>query len=77
MGGSALLESPSNLVTLCGRGNKDLDHGKVHGNPEWARNHGWIVSRHLDPAEIPVDMVDGWWLLDADGGRRPYVQEVA
>jgi len=72
MGGSALLESPANLVTLCGRGNKDLCHGKAHGNPQWARNHGWIVSRSLDPAEIPVDMHDGWHTLDAAGARHPY-----
>jgi len=77
MGGSALLESPSNLVTLCGRGNNDLCHGKVHGNPEWARNHGWIVSRHLDPREIPVDMCDGWVLLDDAGRRHPYTGEGA
>jgi 5-methylcytosine-specific restriction endonuclease McrA len=77
MGGSALLESAANLVTLCGRGNKDLHHGKVHGNPQWARNHGWTVSRHLDPAEIPVDMWDGWWLLCPDGTRLPYTGEGA
>lgn len=75
MGGSALLESPANLVTLCGRGNADLDHGKVHGNPQWARNHGWLVSRHLDPAEVPVDMHDGWVLLSPDGSRIPYLGE--
>jgi len=77
MGGSALLESPANLVTLCGRGNKDLCHGKAHGNPQWARNHGWIVSRSFDPAEIPVDMHDGWWLLTTDGERLPYTGEGA
>jgi 5-methylcytosine-specific restriction endonuclease McrA len=77
MGGSALLESPANLVTLCGTGNADKCHGKAHRNPEWARNHGWIVSRSLDPADIPVDMWDGWFLLDDEGGRRPYVEEVA
>lgn len=75
MGGSALLESPANLVTLCGRGNADLCHGKVHGNPQWARNHGWTVSRHLDPAEVPVDTYRGWVLLDAIGGWIPYLGE--
>lgn len=75
MGGSALLESPANLVTLCGRGNADLCHGKVHGNPQWARNHGWTVSRSLDPTEVPVDMHDGWVLLDATGSRIPYLGE--
>jgi 5-methylcytosine-specific restriction protein A len=77
MGGSALLESPANLVTLCGVGNADGCHGKAHSNPQWARNHGWIVSRSFDPAEIPVDMHDGWWLLTAAGERLPYTGEGA
>jgi 5-methylcytosine-specific restriction endonuclease McrA len=71
MGGSALLESPANLVTLCGRGNVDLCHGKVHGNPHWARNHGWIVTRSLNPAEIPVDTIHGWVYLDDAGSSTP------
>ena len=77
MGGSALLESPANLVSLCGVGNADGCHGKAHSNPEWARNHGWIVSRSLDPVEIPVDMWDGWHLLLDDGSRIPYTGEGA
>lgn len=71
MGGSALLENASNLVTLCGVGNADGCHGKAHSNPHWARNHGWIVSRSFNPAEIPVDMHDGWHTLDDLGRRTP------
>lgn len=76
MGGSALLERASNLIRLCGNGNADGCHGKAHGNPHWARNHGWIVSRNFDPAEIPVDTFDGWVLLDDAGNRLPYLGEV-
>lgn len=75
MGGSAKLERASNLVRLCGNGNADGCHGKAHGNPNWARNHGWIVSRSLDPAEIPVDTHDGWVLLDDAGSSVPYLEE--
>lgn len=71
MGGSALLENASNLVQLCGVGNSDGCHGKAHSNPHWARNHGWIVARALDPTEIPVDMHDGWFTLADDGSRTP------
>lgn len=71
MGGSALLENASNLVQLCGAGNADGCHGKAHSNPHWARNHGWIVARALDPTEIPVDMYDGWHTLADDGTRTP------
>lgn len=77
MGGSAKLERVSNLVRLCGNGNADGCHGKAHGNPRWARNHGWIVSRSLDPAEIPVDTHDGWVLLDDRGSRHPCIGEAA
>lgn len=71
MGGSAKLENASNLVQLCGIGNADGCHGKAHSNPQWARNHGWIVSRSFNPAEIPVDMWDGWHYLSDDGSRTP------
>lgn len=77
MGGSALLESPANLITLCGRGNADGCHGKAHSNPQWARNHGWIVSRSLNPLEVPVDMHDGWHTLSDDGSRHPCTQGAA
>ena len=77
MGGSALLESPANLVTLCGVGNADGCHGKAHSNPQWARNHGWVVARSLDPMEVPVDMHDGWFLLCPDGDRTAYTGEPA
>lgn len=72
MGGSALLESPANLVTLCGRTNVEGCHGKAHSNPQWARNHGWIVSRNFNPEDIPVDTVDGWVLLSDDGSRTSW-----
>lgn len=77
MGGSAKLERASNLVRLCGNGNADGCHGKAHSNPQWARNHGWIVSRSIDPEEVPVDMHDGWWSLDDNGGRHPYIGEAS
>lgn len=70
MGGSAKLESPANLVTLCGSGTTGC-HSKAHANPHWARLHGWIVSRSFDPVEIPVDMFDGWHYLMDDGSRIP------
>lgn len=75
MGGSALLEQASNLVTLCGSDNVTGCHGKAHSNPRWARNHGWIVARSMEPTEIPIDMFDGWHTLDDLGGRTAYTGE--
>lgn len=72
MGGSALLENASNLVSLCGLGNADGCHGKAHQNPQWARNHGWIVARSLDPIAVPVDTHEGWRYLADDGSWSAY-----
>lgn len=55
MGGSRdpRLNLPSNLVLLCGSGTT-LCHGEVESNRSAARAHGYLVSRPLDPAEVPV-----------------------
>lgn len=38
-----------NLVDIC-----SVAHSLIHGHPEWARRHGWIVSREHEPVEIGV-----------------------
>ena len=43
-------------------------HVHVHANPEEAREHGWIVSRHHpNPGEVPVLIRGSWWVLDSHG----------
>lgn len=71
MGGSALLEQPSNLVTLCGLGNASGCHGEVHQNPWEAHCEGWLLYSGEIAAETPVMTRFGWVLLDDEGGRTP------
>lgn len=73
MGGSALLESPSNLIRLCGLGNADGCHGEAHGNPEWAYINGWLIRRLVTfaPAHRPVNTYRGWVYLSHDGLAIP------
>jgi hypothetical protein len=71
MGGSARLERASILVSVCGHGNKDLCHGEVHQNPDWAHEIGWMLWDTDDPETKPILLVDGWYLLADDGSRTP------
>ena len=55
MGGTKnpVINSPVNLVTLCGSGTTGC-HGWVETHREEARVYGWAVSRHQDPAVVPM-----------------------
>jgi hypothetical protein len=77
MGGSALLERPSNLVTLCGLGNTSGHHGWVHQNPDQANQYGWVLYEFETTAETPVLTPDGWFTLDDLGSRHPYIGEAS
>ena len=52
MGGSKLLDIPSNLLTFCNIGNSDLESDADLA--ELARLNGWKLSRWQDPLEVPV-----------------------
>lgn len=71
MGGSAVLERASVLISVCGQGNKDLCHGEIHGNPEHAHDIGWILWATDDPETTPILTFQGWRLLDDEGGWSP------
>ena len=72
MGGSALLESPDNLIRMCGSGTTGC-HGWAHGNVSEARALGFIVGRLQTPADVPVKTHHGWMLLDPTGGKTPWI----
>jgi hypothetical protein len=60
---------PENLITLCGSGSSPHCHFYVHNHPREARDHGWIVSKYNDPAQVPVDIYGrGLVLLTAELG---------
>jgi len=76
MGGSALLERPSNLVRLCGDGVQGC-HGFVESQRTLAIVRGWLIGYLDDPETTPLLCFDGWHLLDDSGNRVPYIGEVA
>lgn len=64
---------PENLIILCGSGTVGC-HGWVHHHPREAREHGWIVSKYKDPAEMPVDVWGlGLKLLTAEYRYEDYI----
>lgn len=72
-GGSALLEMPSNKITVCGHGNTYACHGRAHknqGGESWI--NGWLIYKltAVHPSEVPLLTYRGWVLLDDLGGMR-------
>lgn len=71
MGGStvAWINSPANLLLLCGSGTTGC-HGHVESHRAEAYENGWLISGRRDPATVPVLLAGGdRYLLTADGGR--------
>lgn len=66
------LNSPANLVTLCGSGDTGC-HGWAHANIPEARQVGLVVSGFNDhPERVPLlTKHHGWVLLDDKGGYAP------
>jgi len=75
MGGTTRADanSPANLLSLCAG-----CHGYVESERYESYTQGWLVHMHHDPAAVPVlhDM-DGWVLLDDDGGSCYFLREYA
>lgn len=68
-GKAAWRNAPSNLLTLCARDNTDLETDPEKA--ETGRSRGWKLRAWEDPREIPVVYVDGLFLLDDNGRRKP------
>lgn len=69
MGGSKLLDVPSNLLTFCNTGNAALE-----SDAEFARQgryYGWKLSRWDNPqADVFFDTTTGYWYtIDNTYGR--------
>lgn len=62
MGGSKLVHTMANLVTLCGSGTT-LCHGEVESDRITARAEGWLVPNGVTPEEWRV------WRWTPDGHR--------
>jgi hypothetical protein len=76
MGGSSHPDrhSSSNLMAVCGTGTTGC-HGVIESYRAQAYEHGWLVRRGQDPAEVEVLIWrQGWVRLTKDatyGPRRP------
>jgi hypothetical protein len=68
MGGSKLLDVPSNLILLCWWSNTEMEASRIKA--EIALRQGWKVSNWADPKEIPVwhHGRQEWVLLDDNWG---------
>jgi hypothetical protein len=66
MGGSSRpsINYPGNLLHLC-----PFCHVQVEGNRTPAILSGWLVTEPRIPADTPVKLWDGWFLLDDNGAR--------
>lgn len=69
MGGSKLLDRPSNVVVICSYLNGLIESDPV--TADIAREYGWKLYRWQNPEEVPFyDLADRqWYLLDNDYNR--------
>lgn len=69
MGGSKLLDKPSNLVVLCSEMNHLIESSGLHR--DLALHYGWKLERWQVPEESPVfdSRAWAWFLLDNAGNR--------
>lgn len=70
MGGTRRPDTCANLLLLCGSGTTGC-HGWVESNRFAARAVGLLVSQRADPAQVPVLLRGGWWLLTEEGRAVP------
>jgi len=68
MGGSKLLDRPSNIVLMCSMANGQLESNATFA--QMGRDFGWKLVHGQDPTKTPVWLADGWYLLDDDFGKR-------
>jgi hypothetical protein len=72
MGGSKLLDVPSNLIALCSAANVLMESNAVFR--EKALRCGWKLERFQFPDQVPIYdfMADDWFLIDDDWNRTLY-----
>jgi hypothetical protein len=72
MGGSKLLDTPSNLVALCSESNVLMESDSEFR--EKALMYGWKLMRYQIPKNTPIyDFYKGdWFLVDDNWNKIPY-----
>jgi hypothetical protein len=74
MGGSKVLDRPSNIIVLCSEANFLLESNSKFA--ELGRKFGWKLERGQEPDSTPVYMGNGWYLLDNEYGTRKVEHDV-
>lgn len=72
-GGCALVDRASLIVKMCGSGSTGC-HGWVESHRADAELLGWLLPKlnpDIDPETEPLFTIDGWVLLDDQGGVTP------
>jgi hypothetical protein len=72
MGGSKLLDTPSNLVAMCSESNLLMESNAEFR--EKALQYGWKLERYKFPEATPIyDFYKGdWFLIDNQWNKTPY-----
>jgi hypothetical protein len=61
------LHLPSNLILVCGSGDTGC-HGRIHANPAWAYERGFLLHSWQDPLKTPLRHCKyGELLIDDEG----------
>jgi hypothetical protein len=68
MGGSKVLDVPSNIILICSRANGELESNATFA--QMGRDFGWKLTYGQDPKTTPVWLADGWYLLDDNYNRK-------
>lgn len=77
MGGSKLLDRPSNVMVMCSGLNILIEQNADLAAQ--AKQFGWKLERWQVPEEVPIfDRATGeWWLLDNEYNRAKYERKAA
>jgi hypothetical protein len=67
MGGSKILDTPSNIMAICSQLNGLLESNATIA--EMGRDYGWKLTAGQDPATIPIFVNGRWLLLDEHFNR--------
>lgn len=63
MGGSRLLHTMANLVTLCGSGlHGDRCHGEIENDRDGSTRVGWLVPHGVRPEDWPIEVAPRKWM---------------
>jgi hypothetical protein len=69
IGGSKLLDRPSNIIVLCSDANYMLEADEKFA--DFGRELGWKLRRGEVPEFTPVLLADGWWMIDNYFNKTP------